>query len=250
MPQAIKYLAEPKQLLLAWQAPDHLRDRHRWAVGVFDLTGTDSTFRYVTEDAEFRALNGGRGRGELVALGFLGYPAFSTLRSLHTQGVLQTLMRRLPPRNRSDFGAFLMLFGFTPDANPSDFALLSYTGAKLPSDGFSIVDPLDKDTLQADLITEIAGTRHHLAGEKLTAPPEAQVTLTPEPENKFDPEAIRVDLGLKCIGYINRLQSGTLLHWLKTRSVVSSIYRLNGSVESPKVFIFIKIRPLKDRIAA
>lgn len=250
MSQAIKYLAEPKQLLLAWQAPDHLRDRWRWAVGVFDLTGPESNFRYVTADSEFRALNGGRGRDELLALGFLGYPAFSMLRPLHTQGVLPTLMRRLPPRSRSDFGAFLALFGFAPDANPSDFALLSYTGAKLPSDGFSIVDPLDKDTAQADLVTEIAGTRHHLAGERLTAPPEAAVTLTPEPENKFDPAAIRVNLHDKCIGYINRLQSRTLLHWLNTRSVESSIYRLNGSVESPKVFIFIKIRPLKSQIAA
>ncbi|RUW73380.1 MAG: hypothetical protein E5V37_26395 [Mesorhizobium sp.] len=138
MTRSIKYLAEPKQLLLAWQAPDHLGNRQRWAVGVIDISGQECSFRYVTSDSEFRALNG-HGREKLIGLGFLGYPAFSMQRPIHRSEVLPTLMRRLPPRSRPDFGAFLQLYGLAPDANPSDFALLAYTEQNYPATVFPLL---------------------------------------------------------------------------------------------------------------
>ncbi|GLQ82881.1 hypothetical protein GCM10007881_64040 [Mesorhizobium huakuii] len=249
MSRSIKYLAEPKQLLLAWQAPDHLGDRQRWAVGVIDIAGPECTFRYVTSDPEFRTLNG-RSKDDLIALGFLGYPAFGMQRPIHRSEVLPTLMRRLPPRSRPDFGAFLQLYGLAPDANPSDFALLAYTGAKLPSDGFSIVDPLDRSTAKADLVMEVAGTRHLLAGATLDMAPDYPVSLSPEPDNRFDPAAIRVCFSERCVGYVNRLQAETVGYWLHNRAVTASIYRLNGTVQNPKLFIFMSVRPKTDRIAA
>jgi len=40
MPNWIERIAEPKRLFLAWQAPDHLVDRFRWAVA--DLVRTEA----------------------------------------------------------------------------------------------------------------------------------------------------------------------------------------------------------------
>ncbi|RWC12763.1 MAG: hypothetical protein EOS52_17740 [Mesorhizobium sp.] len=249
MTRSIKYLAEPKQLLLAWQAPDHLGNRQRWAVGVIDISGQECSFRYVTSDSEFRALNG-HGREKLIGLGFLGYPAFSMQRPIHRSEVLPTLMRRLPPRSRPDFGAFLQLYGLAPDANPSDFALLAYTGAKLPSDGFSIVDPLDKSTAKADMVMEVAGTRHLLIGTTLGLAPDQPVSLVPEPDNQYDPAAIHVCAGDRCVGYVNRLQAETVGYWLDARTVSASVYGMNGTLDNPKLFIFMSVRPKNEKMAA
>jgi hypothetical protein len=76
-------------------------------------------------------------------------------------GVLAVLRRRLPPRNRSDFPDYVEGFRLPKDLEISDLALLALTTAKLPSDGFSIVDPLDPAIEQCDLVLEIAGFRYH-----------------------------------------------------------------------------------------
>ncbi|TIU44312.1 MAG: hypothetical protein E5W31_01315, partial [Mesorhizobium sp.] len=111
----------------------------------------------------------------------------------------------------------------------SDFALLAYTGAKLPSDGFSIVDPLDKSTAKADMVMEVAGTRHLLIGTTLGLAPDQPVSLVPEPDNQYDPAAIHVCAGDRCVGYVNRLQAETVGYWLDARTVSASVYRMNGT---------------------
>ena len=71
-------------------------------------------------------------------------------------------MRRLPPRNREDFGDYLYLHGLAAPFKLSDLALLGYTGARLPSDAFALVPEFPVDAGPCEYVMEVAGTRHVL----------------------------------------------------------------------------------------
>ena len=57
---------EPIRLFLAWQAPDHMGDRFRWAVGVLERTaGNDCSLRYLQPGPDFEVHNQGRSFDEV-----------------------------------------------------------------------------------------------------------------------------------------------------------------------------------------
>jgi len=246
----INHVSEPKRLVLAWQAPDHMGDRFRWAVAVIERHGGDCSLRYLVPGAEFEKFNQGKTFERLASLGYAGYPAFTLRRAIHTEEVIPTLMRRLPPRNRADFDQYMRQFRFSIDVNPSDFALLGNTEAKLPSDGFSLVDPLDPDTRACELLLEIAGYRYYVKDTPIGVNVGHPIELRPEPGNPFDPNAVSVNLGDRKIGNINRLQAPTFLHWLAERTVTGSIQKLNGKPDHPRAFVFIRVVPASKKMAA
>jgi len=125
-------------------------------------------------------------------LGFAGYPAFKLDQQEHRQGVLAAFLRRLPPRARPDFDAYKAQFRLKPDLALSDFALLAYTGARLPSDGFSVVDTLDDIRAPSELVLEIVGHRHYVADLKTPLNIGEALDLIPQPTNKWDKNAILV----------------------------------------------------------
>lgn len=101
----LRHLVEPSRLLLTWQPSDEGAPvRTRRVVG--EITpGTGSTppvFRYLKETEDFKAAE---------AAGFTGFPAFRVNEMEFRHGVLESLMRRLPPRNREDFPDYLQLHG-------------------------------------------------------------------------------------------------------------------------------------------
>lgn len=249
MQHRIEHLLEPQRLYLAWQAPDHLGDRVRWAVGVVERNDAVCSLRYFQSDREFEAVNQGRSVEDLRPLGFAGYPGFAWKDRVYTDGVLEAFLRRIPPRDRSDFSAYLEQFRLPDDRQISDFALLAYTGAKLPSDGFSLVDPLDADAETCDLLIEIAGFRYY-GGELQPGDP---VRFEREPENNKDPQAVAVlqanNDGYR-VGYVNRLKAPTFARWLENRQVSGVIERLNGNPERPRAFVFVTVRPLNRAAAA
>lgn len=252
MTNLVEHIAEPTRLLLTWQPPDTVRVRHRWAVAEVTQDPRCGTvnFRYITEDEEFRALNQGRGRDEIRALGYAGYPAFSQTRDFHHEGVMEALMRRLPPRSRPDFRDFMMQFRVSPALDISDFALLGRTEAKAPGDGFSLVDPLRPDITRTELLLEIAGYRHYVFALESRPTVGDKVLLEAEPTNAHDSGAVRIVFLGHTIGYINRLQAPTFLHWLKHGSVRAVIERLNGRPERPRAFIFVSVEAGASQIAA
>lgn len=246
----IEALYEPVQLILAWQPAALDGSRFRWAVAVLrPVEDGEIELRYLEPGEEFEGLNSGKTFEELRALGYSGYPAFSMGRSIHRAGVRAALLRRLPPRQRSDFGAYAAQFRLREPERLSDFALLGRTEAKVPSDGFSIVDPLDPQVDCCDLLLEIAGYRHYMDGV-----PQLEVgrpvQIAEEPDNEFDSNAVStlVD-GIK-IGNINRLQAAAFLGWLQTHCVEATVERVNGNAERPRVFLFVTIRPADIRAAA
>jgi hypothetical protein len=244
----IERICEPRRLFLAWQAPDHLGERFRWAVGVLEASGDQIALRYLQAGVDFESRNQAKTYDRLLGLGYQGYPAFSLAKELHTEGVLSAFMRRLPPRARSDFEEYKAQFRLPVDLPVSDLGLLGVTEAKLPSDGFSLVDPLDGNVGACDLMLEVAGYRHYPQQSGLSEGD--PIRFQPEPENKFDPNAVMIQANGQCIGYINRLQAPAFQRWLAERDVSGVVERLNGRPEKPRAFIFVRVRPGRMHLAA
>ncbi|TIV35777.1 MAG: hypothetical protein E5V99_08995, partial [Mesorhizobium sp.] len=138
----ITHASEPDHLILAWQAPDEFNDRTRFAVGELTCENGEVRLRYFGDSDQFKRLNPDKSYDQLLSYGYAGYPGFPPERAEHRAGVLEAFMRRLPPRSRADFDAYERHLRVRPGTKLSDFALLALSEAYLPSDGFSVVDPL------------------------------------------------------------------------------------------------------------
>jgi hypothetical protein len=106
-------------------------------------------------------------------------------------------MRRLPPRTRVDFDAHRAQFCLKSGLVMSDFALLAYTEAKLPSEGFSIVNPLTDLCGPCEFLLEVAGYRHYADGLKEPLSVGQPLQFVAEPSNEWDPNAVRVEADSK-----------------------------------------------------
>lgn len=243
-------VCEPKVLILAWQAPDHTGVRFRWAVGEIRPRGQSFALSYFPPGMEFESRNGGRSYEEMVALGYAGYAAFSTKVREHTSGVIEAFNRRLPPRGRSDFADYMKHFRLKDFRDLSNFALLGKTEATLPSDGFSLVDPLDGTIPTCDLLSEVAGFRYYAKDCAHLVRIGTEIGVSAEPTNQHDPNAVRFWIDGQTIGYVNRLQTGAFKLWLETAMITAMVERINGKPDRPRVFLFVTVRPSGAQIAA
>ncbi len=246
----IDHPSDPSELILAWRAPDAVEDRTRWAVGLLRKTDDGACFRYF-DDEEFAALNGDRPRAILRGYGYAGYPAFDIARQPpggFTENVLAAFARRLPPPSRPDFKLILEHYRVRRDAALSTMSLLALTEAKLPSDGFSLIDRLDPAASRLKVVFEIAGHRHNAAGRHRLVVGQT-LDLVADPTNAHDAHAVRVEAGGELIGHINRLQAEAVGQWLQYRQVSASLLRLNGKPDHARVFAFVSVRPLSRSIA-
>ncbi|GMQ79424.1 MAG: hypothetical protein BMS9Abin02_2012 [Anaerolineae bacterium] len=235
MKSIIQHIIEPQRLLLAWQAPEG-KQRTRFIVGeLIRKVGDDRSvmLRYLQESIDFQKAKN---------LGFDGHPAFKKTDRDYSHGVVDAFMRRLPPRTRRDFRQYLEQFCISRDANISDFALLGYTGAKLPSDGFSIIHPFDNVDGPCEFLTEVAGFRYMKDISLDDVVIGETVTFEPEPTNKYDPRAISILLNERKIGYVNRGQLDAFHYWLKHNQLQAHVERKNGTESRPLVYVFIEIR--------
>lgn len=241
---------EPRQLILAWQAPDEFRDedRRRWEVGTVYREGPAIRFRYFDEP-EFGARNFGRTLEKLYSYGFAGYPAFKFAPGrIYASEVLETFERRIPPRSRTDFKQYLNYFSIPESVDVSLMQLLAISEARLPGDGFSLVDPLDSSMSAGEVSIEIAGYRHE---SPHTLPSlGAQLELRAEPENEWDPLAVAIYLGAVRIGFVNKIQAPVVGAWLSTRAIECVLLRFNGRQGAPRAYALLKIRPTVGLLAA
>ena len=145
----LRHIVEPVGLLLTWQPQEEQApNRTRRVIG--------EVRPGKSGEAEFHYLKGTVDFDEAVKNGFQGYPAFN-LRAdeIFSSGVLESFLRRLPPRKRDDFAEYLALHRLPVPFENSDMALLAYTGARLPSDGFSLVPIFPENTAPCDFLIEI-----------------------------------------------------------------------------------------------
>jgi hypothetical protein len=252
VPHWIEYPTEPRELLLVWQAPLSARisDRLRWAVGRLEKTESGAVFDYLDSE-DFARLNLGRSMADLRDAGYAGYPAFDAKRRDEggfREQVVEAFLRRLPPSTRPDFGAYLVHFHIKPAVRLSPFALLAVTEARLPSDGFSLVDPLDPDVQCVDLVFEIAGFRH--IPDRPSLRPDQPLELEVAADNLKDPNALAVKADGRLIGYANRLQAQTIGAWLQQRSIECWVSRVHFRGDTPRAYAFLQVRPTEQSIAA
>lgn len=230
----IHHLFEPRRLFLSWQRSMAGKEaRTRRIVGEIERVEGEAVFRYLEQRADFATAQ---------QEGFKGFPAFHLGRTREFRtGVLDAFMRRLPPRKREDFPEYLAQYRLPEDFNGSDMALLGYTGAKLPGDGFELVPDLDLAEPPIELVLEVAGFRHQDVSASGLAVGDS-VSLRAEPENEHDPDAIAIHHEAQGrIGYVPRPYCSALGRWLTSRPAKVTIDRLNGKPERPLVFVFVAV---------
>lgn len=233
----IEHIINPSRLLLVWQAPDgDGKSRTRHIVGELIQRQGEVVFRYLPDTEEFQKAS---------AEGFVCYPAFRKVGQEYTQGVLDSFLRRLPPRKRGDFDKYLEQWRLAPNIEISDFALLGHTGAKLPNDGFSLINPFDGIEPPHEFYIEVAGFRYYQENISIDVIAVGmKVVFIAEPNNEHDRNAVRIEVLGKKIGYVNKAQSKAFGHWLKYCSIDACIERKNGTSERPLIYIYGKVLPV------
>ncbi len=232
--QLIEHIVEPERLLLSWQPPRSELNRMRLFVGELRRDGNDADLVYLTETNEFR---------QAKEQGFEFYHGFKTEQNVH-KNVLNTFTKRLPPRNRRDFNKFLKALRIKPDAEISDFALLGYSGARLPDDTFTVIHPFDSATPPFEFMMEVQGYRFHMQDVPYeTLSQEMTAKFAEQPDNKYDPEAIRILVNRKTAGYVCRgLQTAFRKWWNFGWLVTASLERINGTPEDPEIFLYVSVK--------
>ena len=196
-------------------------------------SGDDADLAYLVESPDFL---------DAKTKGFEGfYPGFPG-EKVH-KNVLSAFIRRLPPRQRNDFDRFLEAIRIRPGTQVSDFALLGYAGARLPSDDFAIIHPFDDANPPFEFLLMLAGYQYYdrirfpLASSRVGM----RAAFEMEPENPNDPEAVRVVIpdvrpggtaGYVCRGLLPQFR-----RWLgEGLRIEASVERVNGRRESRKSF--------------
>jgi len=92
----ISHIDTPNRLLLVWQSPEGT-ERNRFVVGEVCLDDKGYIFRYLVDTEQF---------DNACTEGFTCYPAFPKTNQEYREGILETFLRRMPPRKRGDFGKY------------------------------------------------------------------------------------------------------------------------------------------------
>jgi len=205
------------------------QQRTRRVVGEILRQGDVYTLRYLVNTSDYQ---------KALESNFSLYPAFMNKDKEYTSGVLDTFMLRLPPRKREDFKNFLQSLRLPTDAVISDFALLGYSEARLPGDGFSIVNPFDDAPVPCQFLSEVAGYRY-FQGSSMDIKCGEVVTFETEPDNPYDPMAIKILLRGEQIGFVNRCQTVPFHKWMACNKLHATIEKKNGTPTKPRLLLFV-----------
>jgi len=241
MKHLIQNIVEPRRLLLRWQ-PEFEKasaNRTHWIVAELKTRTSHAEngyeFSYLEKTTDF---------AEAVQRGFPGHAAFPILDKHYSRALLDVFMKRLPPRSRGDFGEYLAFHCLPSDAVISDFALLGYTGAKLPSDGFSFIHPFDDTDGPCEFRMDVAGWRLHreaLAPLKVDMP----ASFAPEPSDTDDPQAVQISSEGRLVGYVPRGLTESFHSWFEKSDVSAVIHSVPLPEERPELALFVTVRPSK-----
>jgi len=230
----IEHIIEPEKLLLSWQTSIPGESRQRMFVAELMRQGDDAKLVYLHESEDF---------SRAQSLEFEGYPGFDIDKDIH-ENVLPSFMRRLPPRSRGDFGRFLDALRIKSDAEVSDFALLGYSGAKLPDDDFTVIHPFENASPPFELMVAVQGYQHYQdalpQADLLTG---MQAYFEAEPDNPRDRQAIKILIGGVHIGYVCRGLTGSFHDWIRRGLTISaSVERINGTEHKPKIYLYVSVK--------
>lgn len=194
----------------------------------------DADLIYLVDSDEFH---------KAQSLGFKDYTGFPTERRIH-ESVLFAFMKRLPPRSRGDFEKYLTSLRIRKDAEISDFALLGYSGARLPDDDFTVIHTFENADPPFEFLLHVQGYRYYaeqLAFGSVKLGQEA--SFQAEPENEFDPKAVRILVTGIHSGYVCRGLTESFHKWFRMGyKIDASVERKNGTVEHPEIFLYVSIQ--------
>ncbi|HVE43526.1 MAG TPA: hypothetical protein VNC84_00105 [Gammaproteobacteria bacterium] len=228
----IEHIIEPTKLLLAWQSSDESH-RTRYVVAELNRVGDKIDLTYLIDSEDFR---------KAQSKGFESYPAFQDVNKVH-HNVIDTFMRRLPPRTRGDFAQYMEGLRLKPDTKLSNFALLGYSGARLPSDGFSLIHPFNGADGAFELILDAAGFRHiqkNHDGIKIGD----EASFAKEFNEATQEESIHILVDGKHIGYVNRGLLPSFFAWMNSKRIKNAwVEKINGAPGRPAVYLYVQISP-------
>lgn len=232
----IEHIIEPNRLWLVWRPGPSVAVRSRRMVAEIVKAPGEA-------NATLRYLNGTPDYEHAKDEGFKGYPAFDATQHEHSTGVLDSFLRRLPPRKRDDFGKYLRQHRLPVVDKVPDMALLGYTNAKLPSDSFELYPDLVDAKPPLELVIEVAGFRHQGSITTDSIYIGDPVTLKAEPDNAHDPSAVMIFHSGAKVGYLPRAHAPAFLSWMrKGFSVNATIESINGKVDRPLVYLYVTVR--------
>ncbi len=227
----IERIVDPDRLLLSWQTSS---EPLRMFVAELIRNGNNADLVYLKDSEEF---------SKAQSLEFEGYPGFVIEKDIH-KNVLTSFMKRLPPRSRGDFSRFLDALRIKSDAEVSDFALLGYSGAKLPNDDFTIIHPFENASPPFELMLFVQGYRYYkdqLPSNALSQ--DMQAGFETEPDNPKDPEAIKIIINDVKVGYVNRALAGSFHEWMQAGLAISAyVERINGIEQNPEIYLYVSVK--------
>jgi len=227
----IEHIVEPDRLLLSWQAKS---ERLRMFVAELIRNGDDGNLVYLKESEDF---------SKAQSLEFEGYPGFAIENDIH-KNVLTSFMKRLPPRSRRDFGRFLDALRIKYEAEISNFALLGYSGAKLPDDDFTVIHPFENASPPFEFLLYVQGYRYYkdqLPSNALSQ--DMQAGFEVEPDNLWDPEAIKIIINDVKVGYVSCGLTGSFHEWMQAGLAISAyVERINGTEQNPEIYLYVSVQ--------
>lgn len=229
----IEHLIEPDKLLMTWQ--DNI-ERTRYVVAELKRNGDKISLHYLINSKDFQAAQ---------ERGFNYYPAFQNIQEPHENGVLDSLMRRLPPKTRADYSQYLEGFRINPsDSNKlSDFALLGYTGAKLPSDNFAIINPFNNIKDSFEFLLEAAGYRYIVPNPEINFHDQASFKI--EYDQVRQENIIKIFINNLHIGYVTRPLIPYFSEWMSANRIMeASVEKKNGNPNQPDIYLYIRVSAL------
>jgi len=229
----IEHIVEPERLLLSWQTSQPGKDRGRMFVAEIIRNGEDADLVYLLDTEDFK---------KAESFGFGGYPGFETDHTEYVR-ILSAFMKRLPPRQRGDFIKYLSALRIKPDAQISDFALLGYSGARLPDDDFTVIHTFENAVPPFEFLLHVQGYHYYVKQLPFASiKPEQKAIFESEPENPADPKAIRIIINGTCAGYVCRGLTESFHKWFEADyTITGSIERINGTEDKPEIYLYVSV---------
>ncbi len=231
----IEHIIEPTKLLLAWQSADE-QTRGRYIIAELNKINDNISLHYLVDSPDFKSAE---------EKGFVSYPAFPDTGKSYSN-VLNAFMRRLTPRTRGDFPNYLEELRLQKNVTISDFGLLGYSGAKLPSDGFSVIHPFNNVQGSCELLLEVAGYRYYKNDFSASAHLGSKVSFATELNQITKAPAIQIRANEHIIGYVNKGLLPTFFKWMKDGRIIDAwIEKTNGTPERPTAYVYVKVAALR-----
>ena len=141
-------------------------------------------------------------------------------------------------------------FGLSTEDDLSSLTLLAYIGARLTCDSFSVCETFEGFNEPFSRVFDIVGSRHYRGryGELKVG---ESLAFVREIDNEQNPNAIVITRSDgPPVGYLNRLQADTVGQWVDAGQITGTVFRVNGRLEYPRLFILIEISSTADAAVA